>query len=172
MTNVMSKTSKNIRSIQYTHLRSFNSFEMTKREKSKIKVWTHWITPLQSPPQSVFTVLVLLTLKYLCLFSQASPDCLEFHFWRSKAILILQRALPLENLTVYGKLLKGHQGQDQGQHRPWPLWRTCTSRPAVQTATFALHVMRTFQHNSTCRAFTFLPWGSWFKGKVYLWFLK
>ena len=28
---------------------------------------------------------------------------------------ILQRALPLKNLKVNGKLLKGHQGQDPGQ---------------------------------------------------------
>ena len=28
---------------------------------------------------------------------------------------MLQRALPLDNLKVNGKLLKGHLGQDQGQ---------------------------------------------------------
>ena len=32
---------------------------------------------------------------------------------------LLQIALALENLIVYGKLLKGHQGQDQGRQRPW-----------------------------------------------------
>ena len=31
------------------------------------------------------------------------------------AIFILQKVLPLENLKVNWKLLKGHQGQDQGQ---------------------------------------------------------
>ena len=44
--------------------------------------------------------------------------CMEFHLWKSKAIFILRRALPLENLKVYLKLLKGHQGQDQMQRRP------------------------------------------------------
>ena len=40
---------------------------------------------------------------------------LEFHLWEGKAIFILKSALPLENLKVYVKLLKGHQGQDQDQ---------------------------------------------------------
>ena len=41
----------------------------------------------------------------------------HFHF---------QRALPLKNLKVNGKFLKGHQGHDQGQQRPRP---ECNSRP-------------------------------------------
>ena len=43
------------------------------------------------------------------------PAGLEFHLFESKAIFILQMALPLENLKVNGKFLKGHQGQDKGQ---------------------------------------------------------
>ena len=39
---------------------------------------------------------------------------LGFCFWEGNAIIILQRALPLENLNVYGKPLRRHQGQDQG----------------------------------------------------------
>ena len=48
------------------------------------------------------------------------PD-LEFHLWEGKAIFILQGALTMENVKIYGKLLKGHQGQDQGQQEPWLL---------------------------------------------------
>ena len=39
---------------------------------------------------------------------------LEIYLQKGKRIFYLQRALPLENLKVNGKLLKGHQGQDQG----------------------------------------------------------
>ena len=53
--------------------------------------------------------------KYLC------SMCLAFHLWESKSIFILQRTLPLEKPRVLRKLLKGHQGQDQGHWRPWPL---------------------------------------------------
>ena len=61
-------------------------------------------------------------------FHPFGPGCpnLEFHLREGIAIIILQRPLPLENLKVNGKLLKGHQGQDQGQWRPWP---ACNFRP-------------------------------------------
>ena len=39
---------------------------------------------------------------------------LEFHRWEVKAVFIFKRAFPLENLKVYGKHVKGHQGQDKG----------------------------------------------------------
>lgn len=44
-----------------------------------------------------------------------------------KDIFILQGALPLENINVYVKFLKGHQ--DQGQQRP--AWPPCISRPVT-----------------------------------------
>ena len=42
---------------------------------------------------------------------------LEFHLRKGKAIFILKRALPLEHFKIIWKVLKGHQGQDQGQQR-------------------------------------------------------
>ena len=39
----------------------------------------------------------------------------------------IPKALSLECLKVFGKDLKWHQGQNQGQQRPWPL---CNSRAA------------------------------------------
>ena len=44
---------------------------------------------------------------------------------------IFERARPFsfENIKVNGKLLKGHQGKDQGQRRPWLLCPVCYSRP-------------------------------------------
>ena len=39
---------------------------------------------------------------------------LDFHLWKGKAIFILQRALPLENLQVNGKLLKGTKAKTRG----------------------------------------------------------
>ena len=44
----------------------------------------------------------------------------NFIFERARPFYVLQRAHPLENLKLNGKLLQGHQGQDQGQHKPWP----------------------------------------------------
>ena len=47
----------------------------------------------------------------------ASHTGLEFHFWtcwKGKAIFTLQRALPLENLNVKGKLLKGTKAKTRG----------------------------------------------------------
>ena len=48
---------------------------------------------------------------------------LEFHLWEDKAIFILQRALPLEDLKVNGKLLRGV---------PRPR-SACNSRPCLNT---------------------------------------
>ena len=48
---------------------------------------------------------------------KVSQPGLEFHLWKGRATFILQRALPLGNLKVNGKLLKGHQGYDMGQRR-------------------------------------------------------
>ena len=48
---------------------------------------------------------------------------MEFHLWEGKTIFILQRALQMENLKNYGKLLKGQQGQDQG-----PISWSCLSK--------------------------------------------
>ena len=42
---------------------------------------------------------------------------LKFNYVEGKAIFILQRELQLNILQVWRKLLKGHQGQDQGQQR-------------------------------------------------------
>ncbi len=39
---------------------------------------------------------------------------MELHLWEGKAIVIFQRNLRCEKLKVYGELLKGHQGQNQG----------------------------------------------------------
>ena len=64
-----------------------------------------------------------------------STTGLEFCLGEGKAIFVLKRALPLENLKVYMKLLKGHQGQDWTRDkRPWP---TCNSRPEL--AQYPLH---------------------------------
>ena len=42
------------------------------------------------------------------------PDAgLEIHLREGMAIFVLQRALPFENLKVKGKIVYGHQGQDQ-----------------------------------------------------------
>ena len=38
---------------------------------------------------------------------------LEFYLLEGKAIFILKRALPSENLKVYGNFVKGHQGQNK-----------------------------------------------------------
>ena len=46
----------------------------------------------------------------------------------ARPFYIMQRALPLEILKVYGRLLKGHQGQYQGQQRPLPPWPSSNSR--------------------------------------------
>ena len=37
---------------------------------------------------------------------------------------------------MYGGLIKGHQGQGQGQHGPWPLWSACNSRPLEDDENF------------------------------------
>ena len=42
-----------------------------------------------------------------CSCSCKSISVLEFHIWKGKAIFILQRVLILENLKVYGNILKG-----------------------------------------------------------------
>ena len=49
------------------------------------------------------------------LYNLGRMSDLEFHLCLGKAISISLRALPLENLKVYGKILKGQQGQDQGK---------------------------------------------------------
>ena len=58
---------------------------------------------------------------------QLQSQALSFIFERARSCLIFQRALPLEDHKVYGKLLKEHWGQVQEQQRPWsPLnsWST------------------------------------------------
>ena len=47
-----------------------------------------------------------LSRNYMCFASRVRKFGLNFHLWEGKAIFILQRALPLENL-------KGHQGQNK-----------------------------------------------------------
>ena len=59
-------------------------------------------------------------------------SCLELHLSsEGKAIFILQRAHLFENPKVYGKLLKGHQGQDQGQQFALVYSQVCTPKPKV-----------------------------------------
>ena len=74
-------------------------------------------------------VISILTLQYDC-----SMSGLEFHLWtclKVKAIFILQRALAFENLKDNGKFLSGHQGQYQGQWRPWSPDPACNSRLSI-----------------------------------------
>ncbi len=63
---------------------------------------------------------------------------LEFHCWEVKAtFILLLRALLLENLKVYGKLLKGHQGPRPWATWPsWPPWPPCNSRPGFKDYKF------------------------------------
>ena len=49
-----------------------------------------------------------------------------------KAIFILQRALPLENLVVNGKLSKGTKAKTKGQRRPWPPMHACNYWPGLK----------------------------------------
>ncbi len=58
-----------------------------------------------------------------------------FHLRNGKAVFYLQKALQLENLKVYWKLLKRHQGQDQGQQRPCPSWPLCHYIPGTDPST-------------------------------------
>ncbi len=60
---------------------------------------------------------------------------------------MLQWALPLNDL--YWKPLKGHQGQDQGQQRPWALRPPCYSWPEVHDWDFGLNA-------EVCREILFL----------------
>ena len=53
-------------------------------------------------------------------------------------------------IIVYWKLLKGHQGQDQGQQRPWPPWPLCNGpiRPVNQTV--RVHPFDQSQQSAVC----------------------
>ena len=53
------------------------------------------------------------SLNHFMLVFLIRPGILEFQLWKGKAILMLQRALPSSEGNWI--LLKGHQGQDQGQ---------------------------------------------------------
>lgn len=52
----------------------------------------------------------------------------NFILWKGEACYILQRGLPLRNLKVNGKVVKGAPRPIPGATRSWPLWPPRNSR--------------------------------------------
>ena len=101
----------------------------------------------------LYTPLLRLTVESPYCAPSLSWADLEFHLWEGKAIFILQRALALENLKVFGILLKGHQGQDQGQRE------TMACMPSVLfQACILFYLFIFFMEKRTKRNFYWLCW--------------